>query len=304
MRVVNDREEKSAPTELGVLPVVAHSMLCAMGIATLLLAPLPMIVAGLRLAEPWTKVVGVFGAFVAVTFLNVPPAFAIISFILSMFIADAVCREMEFWQLLRQAGTLALVVGLATLVASAQLEGTTPLAYWTALVERGVGQARDAALVDKAFPWAQFQAAFFYEGPFLYLTGVFISLWLSIGLASHMGWLEENAQYSGKVLRGLRLPLWVSIGFLILFVAVTFPITPGNYLLGGAYRIAGVLMFIQGCVCVAELMERRMVRPRVRTLIFSVAILVGFYAVMGMGVMAPWIFRKKISFNKRLEEAI
>jgi hypothetical protein len=52
-------------------------------------------------------------------------------------------------------------------------------------------------------------------------------------------------------------------------------------------------MFIQGSVCLALFLEQRRVRRGVRTLIYSMATVLGFYALVGMGIMSPWILRRK-----------
>jgi hypothetical protein len=144
------------------------------------------------------------------------------------------------------------------------------------------------------------RAIFLYEGPFLYLSGVILSLWLSVGIAAHLGWMAPGHRYSGEGLRQVRLPAWVSVGFLALFVAAFFGPTRTEHLFGGIFRLAGSIMFVHGSICLSELLSRRVLRPRVRTLIYSLAIILGFYALMGLGVMSPWILRRK----QRLEEVI
>ena len=87
---------------------------------------------------------------------------------------------------------------------------------------------------------------------------------------------------------------------MLLFIGAFFGSQQVQHIFGGAFRLAGAVMFIQGCVSLSQLLARRMVQARSRTLIYSVAILLGFYVLMGMGVISPWLFRKK----EKLEEVL
>ena len=142
------------------------------------------------------------------------------------------------------------------------------------------------------------RAILFYEGPFLYLSAALLSVWLSVGVVAHMGWLPSDHPLSSEGLRRLRLPRWASFVFLVLFVAAFSSPIKFQYLFSGFFRLAGALMFIQGCVFLSEMLSRKLIQPRARTFIYSAAILIGFYALMGVGAVSPWILRNR----KKVEE--
>lgn len=304
MRVLNDKEEKIEPSEVGALAVVTHAMMCALGIASVVFAPLPMIVAGVRLEEPWPKVSAIAGAVLSLLLFNVEPAIAVMAFIFGVFVADAVRREVKFWPLLGQAGSVAILVSFVALIVSAQWERVTPLERWLSLADGIVTQLQAVVKLEDPAQWEALRAMLTYEGAFLLLSSVFISLWLSLGLAAHMGWLGGNTTYSGEGLRSIRVPLWTVGAFLVLFLGVNAEALAQHHWLDGLYRLVATLMFIQGCVCISEALSRRSIGARVRTLIYSVLVILGFPLLVGIGVLSPWFFKKTVRLNQRLEEAI
>src|SRR5580693_7719165 len=118
MRVLNDREEQTEPSELGFFSIASYALLTAVGIATVIFGPLPMIVGHMRLSDPWPKVAALLGALIALTFLEVPAPLVVMTFIFGLFVADGVWKETAFWKLVRDAALLALGMGfLAALIA-------------------------------------------------------------------------------------------------------------------------------------------------------------------------------------------
>ncbi len=140
------------------------------------------------------------------------------------------------------------------------------------------------------------------------LSGAILSFWLSVGVAAHLGWFAPGHAVSAASLRALRLPGWVSLGFVALFVVTMRAGAGGAGYWGGGFRLVGALVFIQGCVLLSSLMDARQVAPRIRTLVYLVSILLGFYALVGMGVVGPWFFRKQLrvraALPRTLEEGI
>lgn len=304
MRVLNDKEEKSEPSELGFFSMIAHSLFSAVGISTLLFAPLPMIVAGSRLEEPWAKISAVAGAALAILVFDVSPALVILAFIFGLFVADGVAREQSIWKLVRNSGALAGAAGVTLVLVGSLWARTSLSAQWASLIDVVIARLREAVSTQATVKWDELRIALLYEGPFLYLAIAIASLWLSIGIASHLGRLDSNRSYSGSALRLAQLPMWVSIVFVGLFCAASLlGVSPSQHVVGGLYRIAATLMFIQGCICLSNMMARRSARPRVRTLVFSLAVVLGFYAVVGMGVMGPWLLRKQRT-QESLEEVV
>lgn len=301
MRVLNDRQEKSEPSELGFFTIAAYAILSAFGIASVILGPLPMILAHIRLTDPWPKVTALIGAVIAITFLEVPLPLVAVSFIVGLFIADGVWKETNFWALVRNTLLLACVVGALLLVVLAQSEKLTPGVFWSHQVDAFITQLQASIQPDRDFKWDVMRGLILYEGPFFYLSGVILSLWLSIGVTAHLGWVEGAHRFSGESLRQIRVPAWSSVVFVMLFAGAFSGSVQLQRVFGGLFRVAGCLMFIQGTVCLSEILARREIRPRVRTLIYSLAILIGFYALVGIGAMSPFIFKKSF-WTKKLEE--
>jgi len=305
MRVLNDRDEKSSETapELGFLAVAAHSIYTALGILTMVLGPLPMLVAQFRLTEPWPKVAALLGAVIALTVLQVPMIVVLVMFVLGLFAADAAAREMPIGKLLVASVALSIALGLVAFFVSAQLSRVGLSEYWTQVTQR---VADHVETVQKAVPSSQaadpvvMREAILQGLPWFLVSAMLLSLWLSIGTAAHIGVFPETHAYSGPNLRKFRFPTWLSLGFLALLVADISGLTAGQHWVGGVFILLGSLMFIQGTLLLSEILARRLVRPRARTLVYSVAVVAGFYAVMGMGVITPWFMRKK----NRLEEVI
>ncbi len=292
MRVLNDRDEKSEPSDLGVMSVLTHSLFAAMGIATVLLTPLPMLVAGLRLVDPWPKVCAILGAVIAILVFEISPVVVTGAFVFGLFVADGVNKSVPFWQMVGRAALLALVLGGAALALLAAWSHTGIWQAWSHQVHQTITQVA-SLLQEKIEGAAELEKTLLYEGPFLLVSGALISLWVSVGLVAHLGLLEANSAYSSSALKSLRVPAWMSGLFLGLFVLMLAAPSPVREFASGLYRLAGTVLFIQGTVCLARLMEVRKVTQRGRTVAFGLAVLLGFYALVGLGVLSPWILRKK-----------
>lgn len=294
MRVLNDREEKTESTDFGFLALISHMLMTALGVATLVLSPLPIILSHLRLVEPWPKVATLLGAIIAILFLEVPVGLVLMSFAFGIFVADGVTKKTPFWRLLGSSVLLSLVVGFFALVVSASFERISFIQYWVGMVDSALVQAKEVLKTSAAFDWSSIRSLMLYQGPFLYVAGAILSFWLSIGVAAHIGWLRENEVFSAVALRKLQLPGWLSFTFVVLFFASAFAKNDLQHLAGGAFRVIAALMFVQGMVTLSLAMAFKQVRPSVRGLFYSVSVLLGFYMVVGIGVFSPWIFRKKL----------
>ncbi len=305
MFVVNDKKETEQPPELGFFAVISHSMLSALGITSVFLGPLPMILSQLRLAQPWPRVTALFGAVLALAVLRAPVGPVLATFVFGLVVAEAVAAGDSFWKVLGKTVFLSAGLGGLGLLAAARMEGVAALPYWGQVVDGVVAQLKTAVTVDAAFQWDAVRAILFYEGPFLVLSGAILSFWLSAGVAAHLGWFEEGHALSAPSLRQLQLPSWVSAGFVVLFVYTMKAGAGGAGVWGGVFRLVGALVFIQGCVVLSNLMNLRQVAPRIRTFVYLVSIFLGFYALVGMGVMGPWFFRRRprsLATLKTLEE--
>ena len=297
MRVLNDRDEKAESQELGFFSIASHSFMCALGIFTAFFSPLPMIAAHFKLSDPWPKVVALAGAVLALGFLQLPLMMVMVLFIFGLFVSDAVWREMGFGKLLLASAVVALAAGVGTFVVSAEVNQVGLLSHWTDLIDKGVASlesAQKTLQMNSAIDWKMLKNELLFEGPFLYLAAMLFSLWVSIGVAAHLGWIPEGHTYSAARLRQIRFPGWISVLFGVAFVANVFIADARvHHVSSGVVHIVGVLMFMQGCMSLSELMFRKTARSRVRTFVYSLAVLIGFYAVVGIGVISPWALRKK-----------
>lgn len=293
MRVVNDKNESAETSEVGFSALLTHILLTGLGVATVLLGPLPMILSHLKLNEPWPKVAAVGGALIALLVLEVPMPAVLVAFVFGLFIADNIVKEIPFWKLLSQAVLISALLGAGALFFSASIERSEVLVYWGTFVDGIITQVKESVQSEQSVEWSVIRGLLFYEGPFLYLSFAVISFWLSVGLAAHLGWFKEKHAFSAGSLRNLKLPVWVSFIFVGLFISTFLETRGAHFLLGGSFRLVGSLMFIQGCICLSRFLELRGIRSGlVRTLTYLFAILFGFYAVIGMGVVSPWFFKR------------
>lgn len=293
MRVVNDKEEKPESTDFGVFSLVGYVLLTAMGVASILFSPLPMILSHVRLVEPWPKVATLSGALLAILFLEVPLGLVLMAFVFGLFIADSIAKKTPFWRLLGNAVLLSLVVGFFALLISASFASRSFTSYWIGMIDETVLQAREMLRARDSFDWQVIRSVLLYQGPFLYVSASVLSLWLSVGLAAHLGWTAENEVFSARALRRLQLPALFSFLFVLLFFMSAFVPEGFQHLAGGLFRVIGVFMFLQGMVTLSKAMALKQTRPAFRTFVYFVSVLLGFYMVVGIGVFSPWIFRKK-----------
>lgn len=251
-----------------------------------------MLVAGLRLADPWPKVAAIFGAVIAILLFEISPALVTATFVFGLYVSDGVTRKVPFWQMVAKAALLALALGGAALVLLSAWNRAGIWETWSNQVHLSVAQIQTLMQGDGA-PFAELETMLLFEGPFLLVSAALISLWLSIGLVSHVGLLEENSAYDGTALRALRLPTWVSFSFLGLFFLMLLPVSSFQQLASGVYRLVATVFFIQGTVCLAHLLDAKKVSHRARTFVYVFAVMIGFYVLVGLGALSPWILRKK-----------
>lgn len=294
MRVVNDREEKTEPSELGALQVFSYALFCAAGISTVVFAPVPIILAHLRLTDGQAKLSALIGAVIALTFLEIPLNFVVIAFVFGLFIGDGVAKSRAFWPFLATTAGLALVAGFATLAAQAVGASSSLLPYWRELIHAAVDQLQKGmAQTPDVFNWTQLETMLLYEGPFLFLSAALLSFWLSVGLVAHLGWFPEAHPLAAAQLRKLEMPRWTIVAFVVLTLATLGKPEWLQHVASGLVRLVGTLLFIQGGLAVSRLLARRQARPRMRTLVYSVSVVFGFYMLVAVGMMSPWIARKQ-----------
>lgn len=307
MRIMNDSkpEEQSPRQEFSLLVAAGYGLLSGVAISTFFLGPLPVILAHLRLPQPWPKGVALLGAVLALVAFQAPMIPVALVFVASLVVADSVSEDRNFWGCLVRVVPVAAGMGILGLILLGLSKGIDPLAYWELLTGRIVDELQRTVQVPKGFDWPAVQNILQWEGPFLYLSGVVLSAWLSVGLAAHMGWIDKDHPCGSKGLRALRLPAPICWAGAAGFAALALLGSPTG-LFSGAVRLLGALLFVQGAVCLSVVMHQRGAAPRLRTLVYLAAVSLGFYALVGLGVVSPWFFRKRaaLPLNKELEEGV
>lgn len=296
MRVLNDREEKSQPSQssdFGFLSLLSCVLLTAVGVATLILSPLPIILNHTRLLDPWPKVATLLGAVVALLFLEVPLAPVLIAFSFGLFVADGVDKKVPFLRLLGSSTLFALAMGFFSLSVMASIEKTSLAVFWVGLIDHLILQTKSAFTTIPSLEWNNLRELLLFQGPFLYVSVVILSFWFSIGIAAHMQWLKEKSACEARALRKIEFPGWLSIAFIFFFFLSIFSKVEVQQASAGVVRILASFMFIQGVITLSRLMELKRVRHSTRTIIYSSFLLLGFYMLVGVGVFSPWILRKK-----------
>lgn len=289
MNVVNDKSDPVSP-QPDPLRVITFSLFSGAAFSTFLAAALPLLAAQWRLPEPWPKVVALLGALVAVLVLSAPVPWVAVAFVLGMVFADQVTRGVGVWKSLAlSVATAALVAGVLLLI-HAQLKGVPPLQFWQSIAKAFVAEARASLQSGMQMNWDMFERLILYQAPFLLVGLCLISAWVSLGVAAHFQWLDPQGPVSAASLRaGVRVPTWLSLTacvFLLASLAVSLP-----YYLAGTARVLSCLLFVQGTVCLSDILHRRGIGFAARTWLYVFAMIFGFYALFALGVISPWYFR-------------
>jgi hypothetical protein len=294
MRLVNDKQETNEVKTVDIFALISQMFLVSVGIATWVFSPMVMVLSHCRFTNPWSKVAGLGGAVLALLFLEVPLSQVVIGFVLGLFVADSLSRQVKPFQLLSQSLAVALVTALGCLFWASLTENIKVGEFWAKWVVELIEKLKTTHALEGTINWSLVKDLVLYEGPFLYLSAVLLSIWIAVGSAAHFGWIkEESNRYSASSLKGITIPRWLNLAFAVSFALTLFVTSDYQYLVGGLFRVLSGFMFVQGSVCLSILLAQRGVRHSVRTLIYCVAVLLGFYALVGMGVMSPWILRKR-----------
>lgn len=302
MRVLNDKEEdRELQPELGPLSFAVHSILSCFGTASLLLGPLPMIFSHLRLPEPWPKLTAICGAVLALTVLDTPLPLVVVTFVCGLYVADAVKREMSFWPFLVSVALLAVGLGTGGLILLAQSSQTALHLVWFEQVDKLLLLMKENVGSSMVSDWEALRVMLRFQGPFLIVSTVLYSVWISLGLAAHLDWVAAGHPYSGMGLRKIRGNRWFNFGLGILLLAGWQTQSMTGQLLSGAFRLGSCVLFIQGCVLLSELFSRKKTPPWARTVGYVIAIVLGSYAVLAAGMAGPW-FGSRMEKGKDAEE--
>jgi hypothetical protein len=259
MRVVNDNTERGQhPEPVNFLSLPLYALLCAVGFSSVILSPFVIILAHRRLPDYWPKVVSILGAVIALVVLEVPLTAVLLSFVLGIFVADSVQRQVPVWQLLIRSLLLAAALAFIGLFVLSQLgERQGVVALWISWIDKVIEQAQKGVVVTPGWNWEQARAILIYQGPFYFLSGCLLSIWLSIGLGAHLNWQKEEDLYSAKTLRTLRLSGKFSLGVLALWLASLVLGNQAHFVLAGVLHLGLMALFIQGTVVLSVFFEKK-----------------------------------------------
>jgi len=302
MRVVNDSEHNdNGLGSVSFFALLFYALICALGFSSVFMSPFALILAHRRLPDFWPKVAGISGALLALLFLNVPMMVLVFSFVFSVFVADGVQRQIPLWRLLSLCGVLAFCLGLLGLViVSGGLEPSLLVSNWGSFVEKVVVQAQQNGFIKSDVNWDELRRVLFYQGPFYFISGALLSVWFSIGLAAHLRWQEDSDLYSAISLRKLKLPTWFSFLVLAFWGLSLLNNNPFSQFLAGPVQLGFLVLSIQGMVLLSLFLNQKNFKSWVRSLTYSFFIFLGFYALVGLGLMSPLILIRK----KRLKESL
>ena len=282
--------EKPTPAPVDVLSLLSLSCLTALSFSIFIIAALPILFLQSRLPDPIPKAVALAGAILAVVGLSAPVPWIAGVFTLAIVLADTLHRRGRVFPALFASVAAALAVILAFFFLSAQQQGVQPAAYWNGLVDGWMAQARMVLEGGMATDWTAVDSLLRHQGPFLLVAGLILSAWVSLGAAAHWGWAPGPKPLNAKALRKqARLPQAVYVAVTLGWAAsMALPAAPWGV---GVGRILATLLFLQGCVCLSLILNRLGTSFVARTLIYSLGVVLGFYALLALGVVSPLYFR-------------
>ena len=306
MRLINDPKTSSQskePMNLALVPF--YSLFCAVGFSTFIFSPLAVILAHRRLPDFWPKVVSLAGAVLALILFDAPVPSVLVSFVLGLFVADGIQKQVPVWKLMVRSGILIAAIGLIGLLSyTATLNQSNPWRVWVTFIEKVLEQARKSPLASGDWNWETTKELLLYQGPFYFISGNLLSVWLSLGLSAHLGWAPESDIYSSKNLRKLQLPRLLGPVIMLCWAGSVFLPTPAKYFASGVVNCGLVFLSFQGFLVLSALMEPKKWAKGVRMGIYLGFILVGFYALVGLGLISPSILTKRRVQSEVLEESI
>lgn len=306
MRVLNDQEEKQGASEpVSFFALLFYGLICALGFSSIFMSPFSLILAHRRLPDFWPKVAAIGGALLALLFLEVPPHILVFIFIFSVFVADGIQKQVSLWKLLTLSGCLVFTLGLLGLaIVSGSIEPSELISTWSSFVDKVIQQAQENGLFKSEVDWTQLRQVLFYQGPFYFVSGALLSVWFGIGLAAHFRWQDDSDAYSAESLRKLQLPVWTSFIVLGLWGLSLLKVGGFSYLGAGLSQFGFLALSIQGTLLLSLFLKQKQWRAGIRALIYSLFIFIGFYALVGLGLMSPMILIRKKRLEKNTPEVL
>lgn len=295
MRIVNDREAKPEPQEAGFLEVFSYSLLCAVGISSGFFAPLAMLVCHLKLPENFARISSVIGAGIALVLLGAYAPGVMIAFVVSLYVADRAARDESLWRLLFGGAAIGMIAAISIVYVGALREQSGLLVFWKAQVSRFVGAEEFARAAEWAFgAEATGMAREFLtvQGPSVFVSAVLVSVWLAVGIGAHLNWFSPSSALSADGLRKIKSSRVLVIAYALSILAILVLPPAYRWFAECSMRILSSLVLIQGTIAMARLLAARGATPGVRTFVYALGLTFGYYGVIGLGIIGPWVAPK------------
>ncbi len=229
------------------------------------------------------------GAIFAI-FLGIPKELVIFSFVLGLLVSDYVLKPNgTFFRLLIKSLFTLKILALIFLLLLAYSEKIGIYEYWIKTAENAAAYLTTSQLFSNTTNSSELSKFIVFEGPFLYLSAVSLSVWFSVGLCSHFSLFKENHWLNAESLRKISISPYIGISYLVFWILRLLNIINGIGIIPGIFDLIGVFLFIQGNIYLSKiLLDKKIMQPS-RTLIYSISLSFGFYVILVLGIVFPWI---------------
>ena len=302
MKVVNDNPKSNpAQHQVAMGSFVYYSILITFGFLTLIFSPLPIILTNQRLPLLWARASTLMGAIFAIIFFDAPVFLVVISFSYGLVAAELIGKGLRLRYLVPQVfGVVLLIAGLL-LAVSAERYHISFGQVVTQGVAQIISEIKKNNMINGHPLLVLSGIDLSYELPFLVLTSFILSLWLSIGIASHFAWFPVGHRYhSDQIRRCSNSSSWFSVGFSALFILTIFSKNAIIHLwCPGVLKVLSAFLFIRGSISLSILLAHKQLSMMMRTVFYGVSIVFAFYAILALGIISPWLFNNSKSYKDR-----
>ncbi|MBI1861954.1 MAG: hypothetical protein HYR96_13650 [Deltaproteobacteria bacterium] len=298
--MMNDLSEERSPVlfdPLQFLGCVALNCLLALFFMG---APFGVLFSHRVLPHPISKVACILGIAISHVIFGLPIGLLIVLMLIGLVTVDSVERGVPVQRVLLNSVFCSLFGAVAVLVVSARMSGESIPHYWSSLADWMSHQI--LARLDVApFPLDRLTSMIEIQFPISMVAIVLLSVWLGVGLASHLSWFSDEHPLCSQRLRKTRWSIWIVAGFIATTVG-RFLMTSERAALAvaGAEAIFAVLLFCQGCVAVSNILEQRSLSRAARSFWYVVLSTLGFYFSVALGVV--WMIAPaRARFRRRMD---
>jgi hypothetical protein len=291
LRILNNNQTPEEHKEFvfDIIPFLLYSFGCAVGCVSLFFAPISMILAFSRLPNPWSELSCVLGAVLALSFFGLPSLVIAVAFVLSFFCAYSVFSGWSVGKVFAGIAMLTIISSVVCIFALSNFQVELSSSTWSMLSDRVAEDLfQNFFSASSALTKEVLQVKIRTQGPILFLTMVLFASWLCIGFCSHFRFFPEGHPYESKSLRKTKFSklLLLVIGFALLGGSLQ------NGLVNNAawFPLLSLIPFMSGCLVLSNYFELKTFPFRLRTFLYLVAVTLGYYFLVALGLLSPWIF--------------